>query len=83
MQAASATQAPTAPHAVPGAALIVGISTYDNHANLVNPTIDALAVDKELREVFRVDTTMLVDPTKVEFLAGLHALADREYAEDE
>jgi WD40 repeat protein len=79
----SDAQVPDSTRGVPATALIVGISTYDNHARLVNPTIDARAVDKELREVFRVDTTMLVDPTKVEFLAGLHALADREYAEDE
>ena len=69
-QAMAEAQNAMSTRAVPATALIVGINTYDNHADLVNPTIDAQAVDKELREVFGVDTTMLMNPTKVEFLAG-------------
>jgi WD40 repeat protein/Leucine-rich repeat (LRR) protein len=72
-----------APKSVPSTALIVGVNAYDHHANLVNPTFDAQAVGKELREVFGTDTTTLLDATKLEFLEGLHALADRDYAEDE
>ncbi|MAF12069.1 hypothetical protein CMK11_16620, partial [Candidatus Poribacteria bacterium] len=74
---------PPPPNAVPSSALIVGIGAYDHHADLVNPTFDAQSVEKELREVFRCDTTTLLDATKVEFLTALHGLADRDFADDE
>ncbi|MBT5714793.1 hypothetical protein HOI71_27345, partial [Candidatus Poribacteria bacterium] len=77
------TQASASTSPVPSSALIVGINAYDHHADLINPTYDAQAVEKELREVFRCDTTTLLDATKVEFLTALHGLADREFADDE
>jgi Leucine-rich repeat (LRR) protein/formylglycine-generating enzyme required for sulfatase activity len=80
---APVAERPSAGDAVPATALIVGISAYDHHPNLVNPTFDAQAVGKELREVFGCDTTTLLDATKVEFLAALRGLAEREYADDE
>jgi len=49
----------------------------------VNPTVDAQAVAAELREVFGVDTTTVLDATKAEFLTALPGLADREYADEE
>jgi hypothetical protein len=72
-----------APNPVPATALIVGINAYDHHANLVNPTFDAQAVARGLQEAYQADTTALLDATKVEFLTALHALADRDYADDE
>ncbi len=67
----------------PSTALIVGANAYIHHADLANPTFDANAVTMELREVYHADTTTLLDATKVGFLTALHALADREYADDE
>jgi hypothetical protein len=68
---------------VPATALLVGINTYDHHADLVNPVRDMQSVAKELREVFRCQTETLLNPTKVEFLTSLRALAERTYQDDE
>jgi len=67
----------------PVQALLVGINTYDYHGNLVNPVRDMQAVEKELREAYRVRTHMLIDATREEFRTALFDLAKQTYEENE
>ncbi len=64
-------------------ALLVGVDSYDNFAGLVNPISDAAAVEEELRENYGVNTLLLADPSRAEFLTQLHALAERHYDRDD
>lgn len=68
---------------VPTFALLVGTSAYDHLPDLVNPVPDVLAVERELREVYRVQTQTLLNPTQEEFLEALYGLARREWGEDD
>jgi hypothetical protein len=67
----------------PVQALLVGINTYDHHADLVNPVRDIRAVEKELREAYSVRTHMLIDATREEFRTALFNLAKQTYEENE
>ncbi len=64
-------------------ALLVGVNEYDHHPNLINPVGDVEAVEKEIREVYRCETTILRNPTRQAFLTALYQLADRAYAPDD
>lgn len=60
-------------------ALLVGVSEYDYHDDLNNPVRDVKAIEKELREVYRCETKILIDPRRDDFIAELHELADTKY----
>jgi hypothetical protein len=68
---------------VPTYALIVGTGTYDHYSDLVNPTLDAQAIEKELHEVYRCETKLILDPTRAKFLNALIELTRREYSEND
>ena len=60
-------------------ALLVGVSDYEHHTDLVNPVIDVKTIEEELREVYKCKTKMLLNPTKRQFLKELHQQAKRKY----
>jgi hypothetical protein len=59
--------------------LLVAVNNYENYPDLVNPVQDAQAIEKELREVYKCETTLLRNPTRNEFRTTLYGLADRKY----
>ncbi|MBM3216766.1 hypothetical protein FJZ36_17870, partial [Candidatus Poribacteria bacterium] len=64
-------------------ALLVGVGEYANFAPLVNPTLDVVAVENELRSHYRVETTLLLNPSRRTFLSALYGLADIAYGADD
>ena len=63
--------------------LLVGVSDYDCHSDLVNPILDVNAIEKELSEIYRCEVTLIHNPTQDEFLTALHRLADIQYGHDD
>jgi len=64
-------------------ALLIGVSDYEHHIDLVNPVIDVKAIEEELREVYKCKTKMLLNPTKRQFLGELHQQAKRKYGQND
>jgi hypothetical protein len=64
-------------------AFLVAVGDYDNFGNLANPLPDAVAVEKELREAYGVETTLLKNPLRNEFRSKLYGLADRKYGKND
>lgn len=60
-------------------AFLVGVSDYAHHDYLVNPVIDVKAVEEELREIYKCETKMLLNPTRRKFLEALHKWAEKRY----
>lgn len=56
-------------------ALLVGVSEYDYCATLPNPVSDVRALDKDLRETYGVETSLLLNPDRQTFLKALYDLA--------
>ena len=59
--------------------LLVGVSDYQYHKDLVNPIIDVKAIETELREIYQCETKMLLNPTRHQFQGALRQLAQRQY----
>jgi WD40 repeat protein len=64
-------------------ALLVGVDDYDHHSNLVNPVNDVQTIQEELHDAYGSGTQTLANPTRREFQEALHALADRDYGEQD
>jgi len=64
-------------------ALLVGVSDYEHHDDLVNPTIDVRAIEKELHEAYKCKTQKLINPTRAQFRNALLRQAQRKYAPDD
>jgi len=60
-------------------AFLVGVSDYEHHKDLANPELDVKAIEKELREVYKCETKMLLNPTNPQFRRELRQLAERQY----
>jgi len=64
-------------------ALLVGVKDYEHHDKLVNPVPDVKAIEEELREVYKCETKMLLNPSRRQFLIALHELAKRRYGSND
>jgi len=64
-------------------ALLVATGDYDTLPDLANPVADIESVDRELREAYRCETHVLRNPTRSQFRAALHALAERQFGRDD
>jgi len=64
-------------------ALVIGIGDYREWRDLANPVADAKAVARELRESYRFDVDLLLNPTKKQIFAKMLALRNRQFGPDD